>query len=615
MTPSIRVLFALGAVLAHATAGTVASQSSLKDRAAGLGAVALGPFDIELPTNNDGAVGVIELKNRLYVSSRGAGAQPPHVVHTLDAFGNLVNQWFQTPLTGQSSWGFRDGATDGVNLAYGYEGGILIMRPTDGQLVTTFNGQTIQNPIRTPALKVHRGVAFNPAGDNGKGSFWVGDFADPLYEIDLQGNILTTIQPPTSEQWSIYGLAWDSQQTPDPNDDTLWISSVPNEGQLRELDPTSGSYTGSSITRHQAGSYQGGLDGVEGTNGRFSLISLDQGAPDAATLYRVDRDLQNPGEKEALLLSSVGTGPLSVASPKFFGQPLIMSLGLDISADPTLINRPAFLIMNIGPNLPNAKIPGYPEVVAQLPATLIQPIQMGSPPIPYFIPPILPPGYQIRVQGVYGEPRIRGNQLVATNQVFLDQAEILVMAQGPNSYNSDRSRGFFSISNLGADRITSVVLDWTTSSNPLHVDQEFDTDQTGMAERFDGGSTASGPCAGTYRNGSHRAAGLVFDHLNTVIAPCTPGILPIGGDAVRANCGWIGTNPGNGPGDYRTLQFRFTSFGGAVTFEFDCDTDRGGTSGDEMRGLVVTIQMQSGRTLGPAELVEVPGQDRSILRF
>lgn len=615
MKPPLHTILALGTiVLGLGTDGT--AQGARKDRAAGFGAIGLGPFDIELPTNNDGAVGVIELQNTLYISSRGAGAQPPHVVHTLDAFGNLTNQWFQSPLTNLSVWGFRDGTTDGTSLAYGYEGGILIMRPSDGQLVNTFNGQAIQNPIGTPALGVHRGVAFNPNGDNGKGSFWVGDFAAPLHEIDLQGNVLRTLSPPPGSSWSVYGLAWDTQGTANPNDDTLWLNSSPNKGQLREINPATGGFIGAAIDRHQAGSYQGGLDGINGPNGRFSLIGLDQGHPDSVTLYRVDRDSRNPGEKEAVLLSSVGMGPLSVASPKFFfAQPLSVTFDLDISADPTLAGRAAFLILNIGQNLPNMKIPGYPEVVAQLPAALLQPLALGSPPIRYFFPPIFQPGDQMRVQVVYAEPRIRGNQLVATNQVFIDQTEIVVMAQGHDSFNSDVTQGFFSISNLASDPITNVVLDWTTSTNTLHAVQEFDTDQTGMAERFDGGNAIKGSCAGTYRNGSHAAAGLVFDHLNTVIAPCSPGILPIGGDAIRANCGWIGTNPGNDPGDYRTLQFRFTSFGAGVTFEFDCDTDRGGTSGDEMRGLVVTIQTQSGRTLGPAELVEIPGQDRSVLRF
>ncbi len=592
--------------------GAAAQNQPNKDMAAGYGHRSLGPYDLNAITGSQTLLGVTLLAGDLYISGRSATGLPPHQIFVVDLSGNLVRQFDQPNATTASQWGLRDGCTDGSRLAFGFEGGIHAFF-VGGTKSTTFNGQPITNPINA-GIGNHRGLALNPNGDAGRGSLWTGDFASPLYEIDLQGNILTVLPMPAGgPPWSIYGLAWDDQGTATPGDDTLWINSAPNEGEIRELDPRTGQYTGNAIQRFLPNSPQGGLDhgaGLIGSSNAYGLIGLDQSSgrrEDTATVYRIDRDTQVPGETEAVLVHRAGNGALTPESPKFI-PPLPTRIGWahDVTANPGLAGRPAVTLINFGANLPSTALPGFPEVVAQINPAVILPLPVSPAPLDVLIPAGL--GSQFRAQTVYFEPLMRTNQLAVTNQVFWDVAEIVVMASGDDSFNSQTSSGFFSITNFGDDPVTELELDWTRSTNPTHTRMEFDTDQSGMAGRFDAGNSAIAGCNGTYRNGSDVAAGLVYDAQNTVRGvPCAPA----------SNCGWIGTNPGGDPGDYRTLRFRFAGgkLRGGVVFEFDCDTDGGDTSANEMVGLAVTVRTQSGRTLGPAALTTRAGQTRSFVTF
>jgi len=113
----------------------------------------------------------------------------------------------------------------------------------------------------------------------------------------------------------------------------------------------------------------------------------------------------------------------------------------------------------------------------------------------------------------------------------------------------------------------------------------FDTDQVGMADRFDAGDSTTTGCQGTYRNASDVATGL--DYSGTAASPC---------DAT-AQLGWVGSNPGANPGEFRTLTFAFQPgrFFNFARLEFDCDTDGGvGVNGGAMDGLVVTATLANG---------------------
>lgn len=596
-----------------ATTSPLSSQLPQKDAATGFGALRIGPLNVETPTGGNTLLGVVELGGLFYVSGRAPTGVPPHEVYVIGTQGQLVRKFDQSTAVNQFSvWGYRDGDTDGTSLAFGSELGIEIIDPVFGLPVTTFNGQPVTSPINA-GFGTHRAVAFDPNGDGGAGSFWTCDFGTPLFEIDLEANVLRQWPPPSgATAWFAYGLAWDTQGTASAADDMLWVNSAPNEGDIRELNPRTGQFTGNLIRRDQATSYQGGLDAVDtllGGNGAFGLVALDQGGPDSIGVYRVDRDSLNPGENEGLLQSGVGTGLLSIDTPKFYySVPNQIAYGFDISRDPSLLGRPGVLILNAGFNLPNGVIPGYPELVAQVFPAVMLPVALGQPSFSFTVPSSIVLGTQVRSQVAYYEPRVRSNQFAMTNQVVVERAQIVVKSDGLDSYNSD-PEGFFSITNFTSNSIAEVTLDWTTSSNPLLLAvQEFDTDQAGMGDRFDAGNSTLTGCRGTYRNNSATRTGLIFDSSNTMLGvPCAP----------TSNCGWIGTNPGDDPGDWRTLKFRFLAgrFAGGERFEFDCDTDRGPTGGDEMAGLVVTIRLTNGTTLGPAELTAVPGQTRAMLKF
>lgn len=162
-----------------------------------------------------------------------------------------------------------------------------------------------------------------------------------------------------------------------------------------------------------------------------------------------------------------------------------------------------------------------------------------------------------------------------------------VETSGTNTFSSN---GFWKVTNepnSGVD-ITGVTFDWAGSSNPAQASMLFDTDQTGMADRFDGGNSAVAGCLGTYRNGSDTATGLIY--AGTGSAAC---------DAA-AMCGW--TTTGTVGGSNTDVSFAFTSFNPGDVFQWDMDTDGGvGVAGDDMDGCVVTITYSDG-TSATAEI-------------
>ncbi len=212
---------------------------------------------------------------------------------------------------------------------------------------------------------------------------------------------------------------------------------------------------------------------------------------------------------------------------------------------------------------------------------------------------LLNPGDTLRLQGLMFDAAIGGRfPVLPTNSiefVHRDPVNIEVRCTGANSFNADTGSGFFTVDHLPNSvlpPIESLTLDWVQSSNPFQSTMRFDTDQSGMADVFEGGNgSLVGTCGGTYRNMSDSNTGLVFDGTNTVPAtPCDPA----------ANTGWRGSNPGGVAGDWRSLGFRFAGFAFASgrRFEFDCDTDGGlGTSGDDMAGMVVTIGFVGGTSV------------------
>ena len=85
--------------------------------------------------------------------------------------------------------------------------------------------------------------------------------------------------------------------------------------------------------------------------------------------------------------------------------------------------------------------------------------------------------------------------------------------------------------------------------------------------------------------------------------------------SVPVNSGFMAhvpVNPAATSENFLALTFRFADFGMGETFEFDCDTDGGGTSGGAMSGLYVEVELANGRLLC-LELRQDPvNQDRAV---
>lgn len=193
-----------------------------------------------------------------------------------------------------------------------------------------------------------------------------------------------------------------------------------------------------------------------------------------------------------------------------------------------------------------------------------------------------------------------------THQVSFLAPAVVVSAEGTNSFNSDVTAGFWKVTNLNDPRsIVQVVFDWTGAPSS-QATMEFDTDQSGMSDRFDGGNSTVSGCLGTYRNGSDTATGLIYS--GTPAAPCDPA----------ANTGWTGTNAGNATNDWRTITFSFTPgiFTLGQTFELDIDTDGGlGISGDNMVGMQVSVTFDDMSTVSGALAVDPSTPNRSQVAF
>jgi hypothetical protein len=208
----------------------------------------------------------------VWYSARGANAVPPHRIHEFDADGVYTGTSIDEVADAQTSaWGYRDGASDETSLFFGWETG-LAQHNADG------TGGVEICPAGAPTVGTWRALAFDPTGDGGSGSFWVGDFADGIVEVARDNCAQLTLLPnSTTNPWSVYGLAYNAAT------DSLWahhtgcqvwnIPTIPNA-------PTS------VLWNYSAGgdcTAQGGLSLKSDSN---QLYGVSQGVPD--TGYRTD---------------------------------------------------------------------------------------------------------------------------------------------------------------------------------------------------------------------------------------------------------------------------------------------------------------------------------------
>lgn len=436
---------------------------------AGLGALK-GSFDVSGPTSNALMLGVAHLDGRYYVSGGNNGPNP-NTVFVFDEGGNLERSFPQLSTT---TFGYRDGATDGGSVMFGCEDGIYV-HATDGTPITTVMAasgpQTVASPIAGAGLAqlgIYRALAYNPAGNGGNGSFWTATFGSDLLECDLDGNVLTTLA--NNAGWSIYGLAWD------PYTGTLLANSVPNAGDIAQIDPATGDVLRTIPRPINPGSSQGGLswvkssaepgDGALSADGSWDIVALDQAAPDTIVRYRIHlwRNNFRNGYEEGRLLTASGANAPDTVPVK------VMNAGNTISFAVEPLpqgNRPAFYLINIGPD---ARINGETKLGnSHMIQELVALTNRSNPTGPYVqlmghtgttltIPtPLLVDAEFLRVQALTINPRGHG-ALAATNQMFFQFSSCFVLENfdglplGTGNYPAGWSNG-------------GGTFEWTVDSN------------------------------------------------------------------------------------------------------------------------------------------------------
>ncbi|MBI5850392.1 MAG: hypothetical protein HZB39_05045 [Planctomycetes bacterium] len=128
----------------------------------------------------------------------------PHMLFAIDARGNVVGSWPQPAATAASRWGLRDLAFDGARFLFA---------GCEADRIFAFDTQNgVWDPSRevpVPAglsFGTMRALAFDAAGDGGRGSLWIGNLSSEHIEIDLRGNLLRRV---ANVQPESYAAAFD----------------------------------------------------------------------------------------------------------------------------------------------------------------------------------------------------------------------------------------------------------------------------------------------------------------------------------------------------------------------------------------------------------------------
>lgn len=213
--------------------------------------------------------------NRL--NSEGQVVGVANQVFVLNEQGDLLYSYDQVSDAFTDSWGYRDGASDGEHVYFGWFGGVA-RHDADGG-----NGQQIIFGPVPETGGTWRALAFDPTGDGGNGSFWTQSFTSDLVETTLTGVLLNQFP----NDLNLYGLAY--------NRDTgmLWGHHlVPPEfdPEMVEIDPATGLPTGVSFSSHYGvlGSSVNGLAQYGGASydpRTQTLYGLIQGTPNDAVFH------------------------------------------------------------------------------------------------------------------------------------------------------------------------------------------------------------------------------------------------------------------------------------------------------------------------------------------
>lgn len=213
---------------------------------------------------------------RIHVPARtcspcGEGDPRSNQVYIFDSTGAMIDQYDQIAGAATDTWGYRDGASDGTHVYFGWDGGVARHNSDGSGGTLLFDGTNA--PVS--GSTVWRALAFAPTGDGGNGSLWAANYASPLVEVDLSGNVLHSF---ANGGWSLYGLAFDH------SDGNLWGHDT--DGRIIKISTSTGAIIGGAgwPTAFTNLSTQGGLSGVPDMSGRIVALS-QSGSRDQVGVY------------------------------------------------------------------------------------------------------------------------------------------------------------------------------------------------------------------------------------------------------------------------------------------------------------------------------------------
>ena len=153
--------------------------------------------------------------------------------------------------------------------------------------------RTIVSTLTVPEKA--RYLTYDALGNNGGGTFWLGDWNTDIYQIDTIGDILTTIDAATHGLTGMYGAAVDNSSLGGPYLWVHWQDGSSSESEIAQLKLPNGTPTGVSFdVTTLAGASNGLAGGLFISDsivlGQSTLGGIIQNSPN--TLFGLELDFQ-----------------------------------------------------------------------------------------------------------------------------------------------------------------------------------------------------------------------------------------------------------------------------------------------------------------------------------